>query len=368
MRVVFLWWTFEGYFASCWRALAARPGVEVHVLARRPDAGSIAPHEARLLDGLDHQLFAEDELKDADRMARVVAELRPDALAVPGWFLPSHRRVACDPRLGDLRVVMACDTPWMGSARQMLRLWGARLAMRDYLRRVDAAVVATSRARELCVRLGLPAEQVRIGMYATDCAWWGEARVMRARSGAWPRRFVVVGRYVPEKGVETLAQAWEKYRAASREPWEIIVCGRGPMRDRLVSLGAIDRGFLGPEALRAELANAGALLLPSLHEPYGMALTEGCAAGLPIVCTSACGAAEFIARPGQNGWIVHPGHVGELAESLLAVGRAGADRLAAMGEASARLAATQDVARWAETWAAALFERSGARTTPGATP
>lgn len=364
MRVVFLWWTFEGYFASCWRALAARPGVEVHVLARRPDAGSIAPHEARLLDGLNHQLFAEDELKNAERMARVVAELRPNALAVPGWFLPSHRRVACDSRLADARVVMACDTPWMGSAKQTMRLWGARLGMSGYFRRVNAAVVATSRARELCVRLGLPPEQVRVGMYATDCAWWGEARSAR-RASPWPRCFVFVGRYVLEKGVETLVEAWEKYRAASREPWELVVCGRGPLRDRLVASGAIDRGFLGPEALRAELAKAGALLLPSLHEPYGMALTEGCSAGLPVICTSACGAAEFVARPGQNGWIVHPGHAGELAEALLAVERTTEDRLAAMGEASVRLAATQDVSRWAETWAAALFEERGAK--PGAT-
>ena len=40
MRVVFCWWTFQGYFAACWKALARRDDIELSVLAAQLNARS----------------------------------------------------------------------------------------------------------------------------------------------------------------------------------------------------------------------------------------------------------------------------------------------------------------------------------------
>jgi len=88
------------------------------------------------------------------------------------------------------------------------------------------------------------------------------------------------------------------------------------------------------EALPALYAEADALVLPSRHDGWGLVVNEALASGIPVVATTAVGAATDLLREGETGFLVPPADVGALATALLAAARAPAG----MGERARLLA------------------------------
>ena len=68
MRIVFCWLEISGYMAACWRALAAREGVDLQVIAFAPNTEGKAPFSPEVLAGVDHHLLDRQERADADRI------------------------------------------------------------------------------------------------------------------------------------------------------------------------------------------------------------------------------------------------------------------------------------------------------------
>ena len=55
------------------------------------------------------------------------------------------------------------------------------------------------------------------------------------------------------------------------------------------------------------------LALVSTYEPFGVALREGAAAGLPLICSVRAGAAGDVAVDGENALLVDPADRGAIA-------------------------------------------------------
>ncbi len=138
--------------------------------------------------------------------------------------------------------------------------------------------------------------------------------------------FVYVGRLVREKGVDVLLRAIAALRACGVDA-HVRVVGDGPLADELGRLArqlgiasVVDwRGFVAPDDVGAELADAWALVAPSVWaEPFGLVAPEAIARGVPVVASAAGGLAETV-EDGVSGLLVANGEVGALADSLLAV-------------------------------------------------
>jgi glycogen synthase len=150
-----------------------------------------------------------------------------------------------------------------------------------------------------------------------------------------------VGRLVPEKGFDVLIDAFAAEKLAGLN---LVVAGDGFERDHLRAR-ASERGiesrvrFVGAVA-RARVAElfrgAHVFALPSRGEPFGIALLEAMAAGVPAVATAAGGIPEF-ARNGVNALLVAPGDAKALATAIgrLAFEPDLRDRLIAAGRATA---------------------------------
>jgi glycosyltransferase involved in cell wall biosynthesis len=76
------------------------------------------------------------------------------------------------------------------------------------------------------------------------------------------------------------------------------------------------------------------LVLPTMHDGFGVVVAEAMASGLPVITTDRCGAAEWI-RPGDTGWIVPAGDTDALAAAMDAAIHA-RSRLRDMGMAARR--------------------------------
>lgn len=128
------------------------------------------------------------------------------------------------------------------------------------------------------------------------------------------------------------------------EPWQLLVVGDGPARDRvrsaLAPLGP-DRvryaGALAHAELAAFYAGSDVLVWPAIREAYGVALLEAQATGLPVVAGGSGGVPDIV-RNGETGLVVPMGDVPAFAEAVRSLLHAPYN-LAAHGAAARRFAA-----------------------------
>jgi glycosyltransferase involved in cell wall biosynthesis len=134
-------------------------------------------------------------------------------------------------------------------------------------------------------------------------------------------RAAFVGRLAPEKGLDTLLDAWPLV-LASRPDARLTLVGDGPERSRLeaqiASLGiASSVDLAGSHPAPIELLRASDLfVLPSREEGMSVALLEAMALGLPIVATDIPGNRGLIDE-GIHGHLVPPDRPAALAAAIL---------------------------------------------------
>jgi glycosyltransferase involved in cell wall biosynthesis len=132
------------------------------------------------------------------------------------------------------------------------------------------------------------------------------------------RRVVFAGRVVKPKGLGVLIHAMRAVDA------ELVVCGDGmqltAMRKLAHRLGMERRvhfrGWLNPDQLAQELADASVVAIPSLWpEPFGLVGIEALAAGRPVIASLTGGIPDWLEN-GVTGVGVRPGDALVLARAL----------------------------------------------------
>jgi glycogen(starch) synthase len=179
-------------------------------------------------------------------------------------------------------------------------------------------------------------------------------RVREAHADADPL-LVYTGRVEHEKGVQTILAALPELR--ERHPAvRLLVAGRGshlPVLQQLArELGLTEQtvrflGWVSEQDLRAIVAAADLVIVPSLYEPFGLVALEATALGAPLVLAQTGGLAEF-ARGGSHALLFRPGDPQSLAAAVAAgLTDRGSNRVRAT-RATAALAARHDWATIAQ--------------------
>jgi len=172
---------------------------------------------------------------------------------------------------------------------------------------VDAWIAPSDFMRSKLVAEGLPAQKVVTKPYTIPDPGY--------RRDAVGDHALFAGRLEPEKGLETLLDAWQLMRDAP----PLTVAGDGSLRDLVQRAAARDdritfKGWLDQRALAAELAVARFLILSS--EWYEASLPvvaiQAIAAGTPIIASDVGNFSEAI-RPGDNGFLFQSGSADSLA-------------------------------------------------------
>jgi alpha-1,6-mannosyltransferase len=125
------------------------------------------------------------------------------------------------------------------------------------------------------------------------------------------RLLVYVGRLAPEKNLALLLETMKSLRSEP-EKYALLIAGEGMERAALESAASSELPgkvrFLGyikdREALADLLANSDVFLHSNPNEPFGIALLEAMASGLPLVAPNSGGVTEFADH--SNAWLVPP--------------------------------------------------------------
>jgi glycosyltransferase involved in cell wall biosynthesis len=339
-RVVMLWHSLTGYWAAAVSALAER--ADVTILVRPPDPLAPYDYSSLELNGAELQVAAWPWSHAL--LGELIERTRPDITCSIGHTPALWRVLHRARRRHGTVTVMFVDNLWLGTTRQHFVQVLFKF-VRPYA--FDCAFVPGVRTTEYAQRMDFPRGAVVRGSLTLDEARF--APVAAGSDGRWnDPRFLYCGRLVPDKAPDVCAEAYRMYRDMVSDPWPLQVVGHGPFDGGLGELpGVTMSNFVQPDALPEIFAAAGALLLPSRLDSWGVVALEACSAGLPVVISDGCGAAADLATP-ANGFTVFAGDPASLAKAMAAVSEAGTDQRRKWGNKSSELASSYSPEHWAD--------------------
>ncbi len=192
---------------------------------------------------------------------------------------------------------------------------------------VDVFIATTEEIEKGLREDGFPGEKIKRIPNFVDYSVYGPATAdekehLKNNLGLGKNPHVVFsGRFIQRKGIDYLLRAWEKVTVSASDA-RLILLGDGPLLKEMKTLArelgigdSVDfRGHVHevPDFLRV----ADIFILPSLQEGMPNSLLEAMACGIASVGTRIGGVVDII-NEGENGILVEPADVQDLAEGML---------------------------------------------------
>lgn len=360
-RITFLTVIPAPYQCELFEAVARHPGLEPRVYyytERSPGSRWVVPPMppyAEILPGLALHGLTRCCCLNPAALRRLRSE-PSDLVVVADYFTLTAQLVMRDLTRRGVSWVFWGEIPGLNK-RSLFGNALRRFAQRPVVRGARAAVAIGSRAadayREL---LGDDRSVFNIPYHCDLSAYLGIPRLSVRRG---PVRFLFSGQLIERKGVDTLIEAFVSVLrrfAGGANPPELILLGDGAERARYEAMvpdefrGCVSfQGFCDPAALPDQFAQADVFVLPSRHDGWGVVVNEAIGAGMPVIATTAVGAAHDLIEPGRNGFMVAPDDASGLASAMNWF----VDRPASIstyGECSRQIARNWTVARGAQRW------------------
>jgi glycosyltransferase involved in cell wall biosynthesis len=341
IRVTILWSQWSGYMDACARSLVEDFGCDV-TIAVMPLSDE-APYSESKFFQFDSTVFKLDP--ETQHELREIESNPADITVVCGWHIEPYRKLAR--RLAGRSIrVLSMDNQWHGSLRQ----WAGVAVSPFYVRPLyERALVPGKRQYAFARKLGFRDDEILIGHLACDFDRFA-ASFHERQDRPLNKAFAFVGRLAPEKGLDVLLDAWKLFTGRRGLDWRLKIIGTGPLSPSSNGVPGVEQvGFVQPEDLPRLLLDATVFVLPSRWEPWALVLHEAAAAGMPIICTDVCGAADAFVEDWLNGAIVPAGDAEALAGKFEWISGLSEQELRAMGRRSYELASRRTPRTWAET-------------------
>jgi glycosyltransferase involved in cell wall biosynthesis len=190
------------------------------------------------------------------------------------------------------------------------------LPLRHLYRHADAIATYGPHVSAYVRAKGASAAVVEAPQSVDDAFWAAPAEPRREA----PFQVMFAGRLAGEKGVTVLLDAW---REAGLSDAALLLAGGGPIRARAVAATGVHvSGPVDPVQLRNFYAGSDVVVVPSVPtrdflEPWGLVVNEAFDQGVPVIATTAVGAAAGgLVRNERTGLVVPAGDPRALADAL----------------------------------------------------
>lgn len=344
MKILVLYSEMAGYFLACIRRYAEIHQAEIHIVRWKVNAE--APFD---FEGEKGITWYERDDYDAGGLITLGQKIQPDLVYVTGWIDKAYLKVASHFFKQAIPVIGAFDTKWRGDFRQKVATWLSPFVFRQQFSHVW---VSGLHQYEYARRLGFPRAVIQIGMYSADTPRFEKIyhNSLPQKAKSYPHTLLFVGRFVEMKRVQELAQAFRELSQEMRHDWKLVLVGNGPLREDFPQMEKVEiHDFVQPEELPKLAATAGAFILSSFDEPWGVAMHEFAAAGLPILASEGSGASTAFLRHGYNGYLIQKPSVEGIKTALRQLFSTPDAQLLQMGEGSLHLSRQISPDTWAAT-------------------
>jgi glycosyltransferase involved in cell wall biosynthesis len=237
--------------------------------------------------------------------------------------------------------------------------------LRLLYKNADAVITYGSHVSAFVAARG--ARNVHVAPQAVDVDFWSAGADAPRRPGGSDTAFAAlnVGRAARYKGVPELLEAW-RLSGLGPPGDALALVGESSDDDGALPPGTTRVGRLAPDALRNFYAGSDVLVMSAIRtrdflEPWGLVANEAMHQRLPVIATTAVGAAAGgLVRHERNGLVVEAGDAAALAGALRRL-RDDAPLRERLGAAAAADAAAHTFAAWAAGISAALVSVGAGR-------
>ncbi|MCL4841085.1 MAG: glycosyltransferase [Bryobacteraceae bacterium] len=201
----------------------------------------------------------------------------------------------------------------------LLRRCKSAIRVRRYSDLVEFVLAMGSIGEKWYIRSGVSQERVFPFCYVVEPPMQGgEVDAPGSTNGVY--QVAYLGQMVERKGVDVLIRALARCRTSN---WRADFVGSGVGEENFQALskmcGLADRITFHPALMNRVamtlLSRADLLVLPSRWDGWGAVVNEALMRGVPVICTSNCGASDLLRHP-WLGSVVPAGSVGALADAL----------------------------------------------------
>ena len=324
LALVFMWEHFSAYHIDRLEAVARAfhgrftvVGIEVAARSRtyawKPIKGDDSFERHTLFpDGVAEEIPPRRKLRS---FLRVLGRYRPVGVFLCNQDQPEILAACALLRLRGIRAYAMLDAKFDDSQRKVLKEAAKQIVFRLY----RGGLVAGQRHRDYYRFLGLPQDWARTAYDTVSIERVRRQAGTDLAPGGKPhgeRDFVVVARFVPKKNIQTAIRAYARFRATCPGASQrLLLSGSGALETEYRALiaelgvdGVVFCGFLNADAVARTVADAMALLLPSVEEQWGLVVNEAVALGIPVLCSDNVGARDTLVRSGVNGFVLEAGN------------------------------------------------------------
>lgn len=329
MKFLVLYEELASYFLTCLDHLAKTTDCKIVLYMKQ--VNSVAPFDFSSTHK-NITIIEREKISELEFLNSIKA-FDPDFTYVSGWMHKPYLNAIKQLRLKN--VVIGFDNQYTGSLKQTLGAIYFKLTLRSYFK---GAFVPGQKQRTFAKKLGFSDNEIALNVYCCDHELYTSyyERSKTEKQKHFPKRLIFVGRYVHEKGVDTLWESFMEIQNEEPNEWELWCLGKGSIEP--ISHPKIKHlGFMQPKDLLPTIQQTGVFVLPSTFEPWGVALHEFAAAGFPIISTPKVGATEVFVNEGKNGLLVEPNNKTSLKNALKKILSLTDKDLLKMGEESVHL-------------------------------
>jgi glycosyltransferase involved in cell wall biosynthesis len=216
-----------------------------------------------------------------------------------------------------------------GRVKSVLRrpVMGALYRLCDRVLAIGSANAAFYRA------MGVPKDKIFLVPYSVDNERFVRSATLDGRQRLQIReRFrlpadrpvvLYAAKLTPRKRPGDLIEAVWRLQSTTDRPFTVLMVGSGELERQLRTFCAeyaldsvVFTGFINQSELPALYGASDVFVLPSEHEPWGLAVNEAMCAGLPVVVCREVGCVADLVEDGVNGYTPTVGDVEGLAGAL----------------------------------------------------
>lgn len=258
---------------------------------------------------LPNVIYYNRSLWEYSTLLEKTKEIQPLLIWVAGWTDKTYCKVVGTYRKGkNIPVIAGSDTQWKGG-KQWFNVLFSPFRHKCYFSHL---MIAGLCQYEYARRLGF--SQCLQPFYSADISIFHQVDI-RKKINSYPKNLLFVGRFTEKKGLSYLLEAWKLI--SDKNGWRLILIGNGPLKDTLQGYpNVIVKDFMSQDKIVEEMQNAGAFILPSVEESWGLVLHEAAAAGLPILASKCCGAVPYFVLHNYNGYTFFPEKLRDIQDSI----------------------------------------------------
>lgn len=342
LKVLFLYTEIAEYFLAGVQALV-QTGANVHIV--RWPINTEAPFNFRNIEGVT---FYERNNFSPESLLELAKEISPQIIVSSGWVDKAYLKV-CKHFWRKAHTVLALDNLWTGTAKQYL----AKILSPFFLKKIFSHVWVPGNAqKKYALELGFDEKNIFEGFYSADTELFSNyyAEYFPSKEKSYPRKLLFVGRYIAQKGISDLWDAFIEIQSQEPNEWELICVGTGELYEKRKIHPKIQHlGFVQPSQMGEIIKQTGVFVLPSNFEPWGVVVHEYAAAGYPLLLTENVGAASAFLSDGENGFLLKSGNNNNFIPVLRKIMAMETNELIQMSKISAEKASRINPQNWART-------------------